>query len=113
MYALARLADDWAEERQICIDVLCAYLRMPYQPIKDPVERVGVESVAPAPVVAPMDNGESAQGWEARRQERLVRQTVLRIIAAHLRPQAQLSLLRRRHDHRRHHRLRRCHLFRR
>ncbi|WP_327328694.1 pentapeptide repeat-containing protein (plasmid) [Streptomyces sp. NBC_01210] len=31
VYALARLADDWEEQRQVCIDVLCAYLRMPYQ----------------------------------------------------------------------------------
>ncbi|MFD7101919.1 pentapeptide repeat-containing protein [Streptomyces celluloflavus] len=31
VYALARLADDWPEQRQVCIDVLCAYLRMPYE----------------------------------------------------------------------------------
>ncbi|MFA3840555.1 pentapeptide repeat-containing protein [Streptomyces aureus] len=30
-YALARLADDWPEQRQMCVDVLCAYLRMPYE----------------------------------------------------------------------------------
>ncbi|WP_445257000.1 hypothetical protein [Nocardioides aurantiacus] len=28
VYSLARLADDWPEQRQVCIDVLCAYLRM-------------------------------------------------------------------------------------
>ncbi|WP_228801608.1 hypothetical protein [Nocardia puris] len=28
VYALARLADDWPEQRQTCIDVLCAYYRM-------------------------------------------------------------------------------------
>lgn len=27
-YALARLADEWEEQRQTCVDVLCAYLRM-------------------------------------------------------------------------------------
>ncbi|PJN38968.1 hypothetical protein CG747_20710 [Streptomyces sp. CB02959] len=32
VYAMARLADDWPEQRQVCIDVLCAYLRMPYEP---------------------------------------------------------------------------------
>ncbi|MGH3717810.1 MAG: pentapeptide repeat-containing protein [Pseudonocardiaceae bacterium] len=32
VYAMARLADDWGEQRQVCIDVLCAYLRMPYEP---------------------------------------------------------------------------------
>ncbi len=29
IYALSRLADDWNEQRQECIDVLCAYLRLP------------------------------------------------------------------------------------
>lgn len=32
VYAIAGLADDWEAGRQTCIDVLCAYLRMPYQP---------------------------------------------------------------------------------
>lgn len=32
IYAIARLADDWAEQRQQCIDVLCAYLRLPFDP---------------------------------------------------------------------------------
>ncbi|MFF1258314.1 MULTISPECIES: pentapeptide repeat-containing protein [unclassified Streptomyces] len=36
VYALARLADDWPEQRQVCVDVLCAYLRMPYE--TDPAE---------------------------------------------------------------------------
>jgi hypothetical protein len=29
IYAMAALADDWDDHRQTCIDVLCAYLRMP------------------------------------------------------------------------------------
>ncbi|MET7520309.1 hypothetical protein ABZS88_44610 [Streptomyces sp. NPDC005480] len=36
VYAMARLADDWPEQRQVCIDVLCASLRMPYE--ADPTE---------------------------------------------------------------------------
>jgi hypothetical protein len=28
VYAMARLADDWAEQRQTCINVLCGYLRI-------------------------------------------------------------------------------------
>jgi hypothetical protein len=32
VYAMAGLADDWEENRQTCADVLCAYLRMPYEP---------------------------------------------------------------------------------
>src|SRR5262245_14329548 len=32
VYAMAGLADDWEKNRQTCVDVLCAYLRMPYEP---------------------------------------------------------------------------------
>jgi hypothetical protein len=32
VHAIAGLADDWKENRQTCIDVLCAYLRIPYEP---------------------------------------------------------------------------------
>jgi hypothetical protein len=31
VYAMSRLADDWPAERQTCIDVLCAYLRLPWR----------------------------------------------------------------------------------
>jgi hypothetical protein len=58
LYALAGLADDWAEQRQTCIDVLCAYLRMPYDP--DP------------------------ESEKHREGEKEVRHTILRIIRDHL-----------------------------
>ena len=32
VYAMAGLAEDWEENRQTCVDVLCAYLRLPYDP---------------------------------------------------------------------------------
>jgi hypothetical protein len=35
VYAVGALSDDWPEQRQACIDVLCSYLRMPYQPIPE------------------------------------------------------------------------------
>lgn len=28
-YAMARLADDWQDQRQVCVNVLCSYLRLP------------------------------------------------------------------------------------
>ncbi|WP_157876492.1 pentapeptide repeat-containing protein [Streptomyces sp. Root264] len=68
-YAMARLADEWPQERQMCIDVLCGYLRMPHSP--DP----------------PADEGALAS-W---RREREVRVTVLRLIAAHLLDDAPVS----------------------
>ncbi|MGO9159677.1 MAG: hypothetical protein ACLP7J_03050 [Streptosporangiaceae bacterium] len=36
VHAMAGLADNWQENRQTCVDVLCAYLRLPYEP--DPGE---------------------------------------------------------------------------
>jgi len=64
VYAMAGLADDWPENRQTCVDVLCGYLRMPYKP----------------------DPGQDAPEPErlAFRASREVRHTVIRVITAHL-----------------------------
>src|SRR6185437_8749040 len=71
VYAMAGLADDWPENRQTCVDVLYGYLRMPYEP----------------------DPGDEAPGPQrlAFRTSRQVRHTVIRIITAHLKPDAALS----------------------
>jgi uncharacterized protein YjbI with pentapeptide repeats len=58
-YAMARLADDWTEQRQTCVDVLCAYLRM-----SEPAS-------------------EEAWNHRDRRQETQVRETVLRLLQDH------------------------------
>ena len=71
VYAMAGLADDWNENRQTCVDVLCAYLRIPYEP--EP------EDDAPA--------GERL----AYLRYREVRHTVVRVIADHLREEASTS----------------------
>jgi hypothetical protein len=65
VHALAGLADDWEENRQTCVDVLCAYLRMPYEP--DPGQDV------------------------LFRASREVRHTIIRIITSHLRAGARVS----------------------
>ena len=66
LYAMAGLADDWAQQRQVCVNVLCAFLRMPHEP----------------------DPGDEAP--EADRQvfraAREVRHTVIRVITDHLQP---------------------------
>jgi membrane protein implicated in regulation of membrane protease activity len=59
VYAMAQLADDWPEQRQVCVDVLCAYLRVPYEP--------------------------SATSKKYREGEAEVRYTVIRVIRDHLR----------------------------
>ncbi|WP_053653984.1 pentapeptide repeat-containing protein [Micromonospora sp. NRRL B-16802] len=79
VYAMAGLADDWREVRQTCIDVLCAYLRMPYTP---PPE---------TPNEAPAQQGDDQlsivdmEFVRAAREEREVRHTVIRLIGRHLR----------------------------
>jgi ABC-type transporter Mla subunit MlaD len=64
VYAMAGLADDWEENRQTCVDVLCAYLRMPFEP--DPGEEASEQQ---------------RLAFQAIRQ---VRHTVIRVITAHL-----------------------------
>jgi hypothetical protein len=71
VYAIASLADDWPENRQTCVDVLCAYLRMPYEP--DP----GTE--APGP--------QRHAFWASSK----VRHTAIRVITAHLHEDAVVS----------------------
>ena len=71
VYAMAGLADDWPEHRQMCVEVLCAYLRMPYEP----------EPGDDAPV-------EKRLAFQAGRE---VRHTVIRVIAAHHNGTAPLS----------------------
>jgi uncharacterized protein YjbI with pentapeptide repeats len=71
VYAMAGLADDWEENRQTCVDVLCGYLRIPYEP--DP----GQDAPEPQQL--------------AFRASREVRHTVIRVITAHLKNEAAVS----------------------
>jgi hypothetical protein len=63
------------DQRQTIVDVICAYLRMPYSP---PADQPPAED-APA---------EAHTRYEQRRQELQVRLTAQRILGAHLRPKA-------------------------
>jgi hypothetical protein len=60
VHAMAELADDWQDGRQLCIEVLCSYLRMPYE--ADP----------------------AAADYVPERRE--ARRTLIRVIRNHLRP---------------------------
>ena len=71
VHAMAGLADDWKANRQTCIDVLCAYLRIPYEP------NPGTEAPGPAQL-----------SFQASRE---VRHTVIRVITAHLKDGAGVS----------------------
>ncbi len=81
VHALAGLADDapTRQLRQTCIDVLCAYLRLPYNPDPgaDPAEG--------------QDLAEHDRARAAYRALREVRHTVIRTIGNHLRDDATVS----------------------
>jgi hypothetical protein len=69
VYAMASLADDWDHGRQKCINVLCAYIRMPYDP----------------PVPPPEPSKEQTLEYKLACQEQQVRQTIMDTIGEHLR----------------------------
>lgn len=76
-YAMASLADDWIDGRQVCIDVLCGYLRMPYTPPLSIGNAIpGERGRGPAEVT---------KSFNSAREEREVRHTVMRLIAKRLR----------------------------
>jgi hypothetical protein len=68
---MAGLADDWKENRQTCVDVLCAYLQLPYEP--DP----GADAPEPQRL--------------AFRASQKVRHIIIRVITAHLREESAVS----------------------
>lgn len=68
LYALERLANDTPNHRQTIVNVLCAYLRMPYDP--------------------PDADKLTTEEQRGRAQELEVRRTAQRILADHLRPGA-------------------------
>lgn len=82
VYALAGLADDWEEGRQTCIDVLCAYLRMPYRQRQQPPD-LGVLSQYPGSPV-PAWLGRNLEEGHDPEEEHQVRLAVMRVITNRL-----------------------------
>ncbi|MGW4113995.1 pentapeptide repeat-containing protein [Actinosynnema sp. NPDC004786] len=77
LYALERLAQDNPHQRQTVVNVLCAYLRMPYTLPGEP----------PAGDI----EGQIRARYSERVQEREVRLAAQRILVAHLRPGGDLG----------------------
>ncbi|CAL9400837.1 hypothetical protein SUDANB95_01446 [Actinosynnema sp. ALI-1.44] len=66
VYAMAALADDWEAHRQTCIDVLCAYLRMPHgDDVRDPDEERQVRHAVIGVVTQHLWPG-AAVSWSGR-----------------------------------------------
>jgi uncharacterized protein YjbI with pentapeptide repeats len=70
VYAMADLADDWDRGRQTCINVLCAYMRMPYDPRE---------------IEPDWENGDASKRHQEHRAEHEVRRTVMDVIGERLR----------------------------
>jgi uncharacterized protein YjbI with pentapeptide repeats len=86
VYAMAHLADEWAEQRQQCVDVLCAYLRLPWAGDTTQLE----PNTTTTEHTWPDGGGQRkvTKTYSGRAGEREVRQTIVRVIASHLRPVA-------------------------
>ena len=84
LYALERLAQDNPVHRQTIVNVVCAYLRMPFSPTAptcNPQPRASENAEEPATEAEARTDG-NGDTW---RQERQVRLTAQRILADHLR----------------------------
>ena len=83
LYALERLAQDNPTQRQTIVNVVCAYLRMPFSPSE------ASETADVASSVGPVERAEAEARASERRntwqQERQVRLTAQRILADHMR----------------------------
>jgi uncharacterized protein YjbI with pentapeptide repeats len=88
MYALARLADENSEHQQTVVNVLCAYLRMPYAalPREPAARRIGGlrAPLRPNRGRAATNSTASPAVGQALAQEREVRLTAQRLLATHL-----------------------------
>jgi uncharacterized protein YjbI with pentapeptide repeats len=81
LYALERLAQDTPAHRQTIVNVICAYLRMPFPaapPGSDPAPGTGNQE---PPAESQTDAGAEGDAWQ---QEKQVRLTAQRILAEHL-----------------------------
>ena len=90
LYSLERLAHGNPEHRQTIVNVLCAYLRMPYTPPTDPASTAENDAPAPGDTIPETTADQQRQA----REEREVRLTAQRILTDHLRnpaPDASLA----------------------
>ncbi|RDI64907.1 pentapeptide repeat-containing protein [Nocardia pseudobrasiliensis] len=86
VYAMAGVADEFeaGSRRQQCIDVLCGYLRLPYEP------EAGANHL--------VSRTETREGeakvelrYQFRQNDREVRRAIVDVIVAHVRPSAEIS----------------------
>lgn len=95
VYAIASAADEATTDarRQQCIDVLCGYLRLPYDPdlgANGATEQVVKKTVSP-PDAPDQPAPETTTHFRIRENDREVRRTITSVINAHLQPGVEKS----------------------
>jgi uncharacterized protein YjbI with pentapeptide repeats len=80
LYSLERLAQDHRQHRQTVVDVVCAYLRMPFTP----PDGSSAAAEAESPPQATQDAQDTQDAHEQGRQELQVRLAAQRLLARHL-----------------------------
>ncbi len=89
VYAMAGVADEFSARgrRQQCIDVMCGYLRLPYDPAD------GATHLSSRTTTGSDEGAETKveRVYQVRQNDREVRRTIVAVIVAHLRPQAEIS----------------------
>lgn len=88
LYALERLAQNTADHRQVVVDVICGYLRMPYDPPDTTAHPPSGDSTPNAVYVPHAADARQPAGPADPREEHQVRLTAQRILTAHLRKPA-------------------------
>ncbi|GAA1632890.1 pentapeptide repeat-containing protein [Nocardia ninae] len=91
VYAMAGVADESdGLRRQQCIDVLCGYLRLPYDAGHGSSGRTKLVTTVPR-VELGRDRGEVEEHIEYRQNDKEVRDTIVRVIVDRLRPETDCS----------------------
>ncbi len=94
VYAMATTADEASSlaRRQQCIDVLCGYLRLGFDPDQGTSNRTElVRRVRRGRVAPDIEGSEEESRFRFRQNDRVVRETIVRVIASHLKPSADVS----------------------
>jgi len=93
VYGMAAVADESSTfaHRQQCIDVLCGYLRLPYDPDWGSSHLSEFVSTTTWSATPPATNIEEQRRQAVRQNDREVRKSIVRVIARHLQDNADVS----------------------
>jgi hypothetical protein len=93
VYGMAAIADESSTfaHRQLCIDVLCGYLRLPYDPDWGSSHLSEFVSTTTWSATPPATSIEEQRRQAVRQNDREVRKTIVRVIARHLQSNADVS----------------------